>query len=80
MWPGPEGLATPENWPTDVVNEPLEAKLVRKVLNAAVNDEDDIQRVFKRFQLQRPYEFVHVRKGLSANHCVGEGFLGWDSS
>ena len=68
-WHGPEWLTTLEIWSTDVVNEPseaspAEAKLVRKVLNAAVNDEDDIQRVLNRFQLQRPYEFVHVRKGL----------------
>ena len=80
-WHGPEWLTTPEIWPTDVVNEPseatlAEAKFLRKVLNAAVNDEDDIQRVFNRFQLLRPYEFVHVRKELPTIHCAGEGILG----
>lgn len=80
-WHGPEWLTTPQSWPTDAVNEPseaslAEAKLVRKVLNAAVNDEDNIQQVFSRFQLHRPYEFVHVRKGLHTIHCAGEGFLG----
>lgn len=79
-WHGPECLRTPEIWPTNMVNEPseaslAEAKLIRKVLNAAVNDEDDIERVFNRFQLQRPYEFVHVCKGLPTIHCAGEGFL-----
>lgn len=78
-WHGPEWLTTPEIWPTDV-KEPskaslAEAKLLRKVLNAAVNDEDDTHRVFSRFQLKRQYEFVHVRKGLPTFHCAGEGFL-----
>lgn len=80
-WHGPEWLTTPEIWATYVVNEPseaslAEAKLVRKVLNATVNDEDDIQRVFNRFLLHRPYKFVHVRKGLPTIHCAGERFLG----
>ena len=79
-WHGPEWLTTPEIWPTDVVNEPsdgslVEAKLVRKVLNAAVNDEDNIERVFSHFQLQSPYECIHVRKGLPTIYCAGEGFL-----
>ena len=75
-WHGPEWLTTPEIWPTDEVNEPseaifAEAKHVRKVLNAAVNDEDDIQRVFNRFQLQKAIRIGALMQSFAHNLLRG---------
>ena len=57
-WNGPKWRATPEEWPPDVVNEvteesQAEAKLVRKVLAVAIDEENEIDNVLRKFQLQR---------------------------
>lgn len=57
-WDGPRWLASSELWPVDVLNEPseesqTEAKLVQKVMGVAVNEENEVEEVLHKFQLQK---------------------------
>ena len=57
-WNGPNWLANKENWPADVLDEPsedsqVEAKLVRKVLAVAVDEENEVENVLRKFPLQK---------------------------
>ena len=57
-WNGPNWLANQENWPADILDKPTEqsqaeAKLVRQVLAVAVDKEDEIENVLRKFNLQK---------------------------
>ena len=57
-WNGPKWLASRENWPADILDEPTEeskaqAKLFRKVLAVAVHEEDDVEGVLRKFHLRK---------------------------
>lgn len=51
-------LANPQNWPPDVLHKPSEesqseAKLIRKVLTVAVDDENEVESALRKLQLQK---------------------------
>jgi len=57
-WNGPKWLASRENWPADILDEPTEEsqaepKLVRKVLAVAVDEEDEVEGVLRKLHLQK---------------------------
>ena len=57
-WNGPKWLASQENWPADILDEPTEksqaeAKLVRKVLAVAVDEEDEVEGLLRNFHLRK---------------------------
>ena len=57
-WDGPSLLANPQNWPPDFLHKPSEesqseAKLIRKVLTVAVDDENEVESVLRKLQLQK---------------------------
>jgi len=57
-WNGPKWLASRENWPADILDEPTEEsqaepKLVRKVLAVAVDEEDEVEGVLRKFHLRK---------------------------
>ena len=57
-WSGPNWLANKENWPVDVFDEPpeesqVEAKLVRKVLAVAADEENEVENVLRKFLFQK---------------------------
>ena len=57
-WNGSNWLANKENWPADVLDEPsedsqVEAKLVRKVLAVAVDEENEVENVLRKFPLRK---------------------------
>ena len=57
-WIGPKWLASQEDWSADILDEATEesqaeAKLVRKVLAVAVDEEDEVEGVLRKFHLQK---------------------------
>ena len=55
---GANCIANLKNWPADILEKPTEqtqaeAKLVRKVLAVAVDEEDEIENVLRKFNLQK---------------------------
>ena len=57
-WSGPRWLASRENWPADILDEPAEetqaeAKLVGKVLAVVVDEEDEVEGVLRKFHLRK---------------------------
>ena len=57
-WNGPKWLASGENWPADILDKPTEesqaeAKLVRKVLAVAVDEEDEVEGILRKFHLRK---------------------------
>ena len=57
-WNGPKWLASGENWPADILDKPTEesqaeAKLVRKVMAVAVDEEDEVEGILRKFHLRK---------------------------
>ena len=77
-WDGPRWLASPELWPTDVLNKPseerqTEAKLVQKVMGVAVNEENEVEEVLHKFQLQKAVRVFAWMRRFARNSLRSRG-------
>ena len=77
-WHGPEWLTTPEHWPGDVLNQPseetqAEAKLVQKVLAAAIDDASEIEEILQKFQLQKAIRVCAWMRRFAHNSLPSRG-------
>lgn len=77
-WDGPRWLASPELWPTDVLNKPseerqTEAKLVQKVMGVAVNEENEVEEVLHKFQLQKAVRVCAWMRRFARNSLRSRG-------
>ena len=76
-WNGPKWLASRENWPADILDEPTkesqaEAKLVRKVLAVAVDEEDEMEGVLLKFQLRKAVRVCACMQRFAQNALAAE--------
>ena len=76
-WNGPKCLASRENWPAGILDEPTkesqaEAKLVRKVLAVAVDEEDEMEGVLLKFQLRKAVRVCAWMQRFAQNALAAE--------
>lgn len=77
-WDGPSWFAKPENWPRDVLDKSSEegqskAKLIRKVLTVAVDDENEVESVLRKLQLQNAVRVCVWMRGFTHNALRSRG-------